>query len=107
VRGLFGGPPVTVTDARRRRREMLLFLSFVAAASIVPFVMLGGVFAYVALAACSVLAMYVLLLVRAQKIADERYEKVRYLHAADSYDGYEYEYDDEYEYQPALQYSVT
>jgi hypothetical protein len=102
VRGLFGGAPVTVTDAQRRRREVLTLLTVLGGATIVGYLALGGVFAYAALVANGALAMYVMLLVRAQKLAEERYEKVRYLPTA-AYDEYELEYDyDGYELESAF-----
>jgi hypothetical protein len=99
VRGLLSGPPITVHDARRRRRTVLLLLVVVAALSTVPYLLLGSAFAYLAVVGCTLLASYVFLLVRAQKLVDERREKVRYLYAAD----FEYEYDEyDYEYEPAF-----
>jgi hypothetical protein len=91
VRGLFSGAPITVTDAQHRRRDVLVVLSFAAAFSFVPLVLLGGAFSYVTVAVCSMLATYVFLLVRAQKLMEERQEKVHYLPTADFY-----------EYEPAL-----
>lgn len=91
VRGLLGGPPITVVDAQRRRREVLAVLIGIAALSFVPLYLVGGVFSYVTVGICSVLATYVLLLVRAKKLMEEREEKVRYLPTADLY-----------EYEPAF-----
>jgi hypothetical protein len=91
VRGLLSGSPITVTDAQRRRRDVLVVLSFAAIFSFVPLILLGGVFSYITVGFCSVLATYVFLLVRAQKLMEERQEKVRYLPTADFY-----------EYEPAF-----
>lgn len=93
VRGLLSGPPITLGDARRRRRQVLTLLSGVAALSLVPWALLGPDFWYVAAVGFSVLAFYVLLLVRAQKLAEERHAKVRYLPTYDDL----YEADDYYE----------
>jgi len=91
VRGLLGGPPITVVDAQRRPREVLAVLLTISALSFVPLYLVGGVFSYVTVGICSVLATYVLLLVRAKKLMEEREEKVHYLPTADLY-----------EYEPAF-----
>jgi hypothetical protein len=91
VRGLLGGAPITVVDAQRRRREVLSVLVALCALSFVPLVLVGGVFSYVTVGMCSVLATYVFLLVRAKKLMDERQEKVHYLPTAELY-----------EYEPAF-----
>lgn len=109
VRGLFSGPPITLADARRRRRQVLSLLLAVTALSFVPWLVLGGAFVSVAIAASSVLAAYLLLLVRAQKLAEERYAKVRYLPTYAGYDAadeWDDEWDDEYEaYEPVFAHS--
>lgn len=101
VHGLMGGTPITVHDARRRRRDVLLLLVGITALATVPYIVLGDAFLFAPIVAGTVLVSYVFLLVRAQKLAEERAEKVRYLPSADYYE-YEYEYD----YEPSLQYSV-
>lgn len=79
VRGLLGGQPITVDDARRRRGEvlrLLLALTVVAAAGAA---LLGGPTVYAAVVVGGALCTYVLLLVRIQKLAVERAERVHYL----------------------------
>lgn len=97
VRGLTGGAPITVEDARRRRVEILRLLALTAVLSVVPAVAFGGAFLYVTAAAWTVFAGYVLLLVRAQKLAQERAGKVHYLHGDEWY-GEEWYEDDDAEY---------
>ena len=69
VRGLGGGPPITVADARRRRRDVLVLLGVLTVAATVPYLAFGGVFAYLAFAVAVVLASYLMLLLRAQRLA--------------------------------------
>jgi hypothetical protein len=80
VRGLFGGTPITLADARHRRAEILRVLAAVTAVSAVPALIVGGPAAWVSVAFASLLGTYIFLLVRAQKLVEERREKVVYLH---------------------------
>jgi cytochrome c-type biogenesis protein CcmH/NrfG len=105
VRGLLSGPPITLADARRRRRQILSLLAVVTVVSFVPWLVLGGAFVSLAVAASTALVTYLFLLVRAQKLAEERYAKVRYL---PTYAGYEVDDGawDEYEtYEPVFAHS--
>jgi hypothetical protein len=80
VRGLLGGTPVTRADVRHRRSEILRLLAVLTVLSVVPALVVGGLAAWVAVGLASLLGTYVFLLVRAQKLAQERREKVVYLH---------------------------
>ncbi len=79
VRGLLGGQPITVDDARRRRGEVLRLLVAVTVAAVAGSAAVGGPVVYAAFGAGTMLSAYVLLLVRAQKLATQRAERVHYL----------------------------
>jgi hypothetical protein len=79
VRGLTGGTPITLQDARRRRRDVLMTLVTLVVATAVPFALYGGLLLVPLAVAGGLLTSYVFLLVRAQKLAEEREEKVHYL----------------------------
>ena len=77
------GPGMTLTDARRRRRDVLYALTGVALVGLVLAVTLGGPFVVLCVLAVALLAGYVVALVRAQQLAQERRAKVRYLRQTD------------------------
>jgi len=86
VRGLLGGTPITLQDARRRRRDVLMALVTLVVLTAVPVALYGSML-LAPLAVCSsALLSYVFLLVRAQKLAEEREEKVHYLPTAELYE---------------------
>lgn len=72
-------PVMTVADARRRRRDVLYGLTGLALVALVLAVTLGGPFVVLCSLAVVLLAGYVVALVRAQHLAQERRAKVRYL----------------------------
>jgi hypothetical protein len=94
------GAPITLRDARRRRRDVLLLLVGVTAVAATLYMLVGGVTVYLLAATGASMIGYIFLLLRAQSLAAERAEKVHYLHQADEY-GYEYD-DVAYEYEPAF-----
>lgn len=75
---------MTRSDARRRRRDVLFTLAGAASLTLALALVLGGPVLYVHLALDTMLAGYVLLLVRAQRLASERETKVRFLPAQQS-----------------------
>lgn len=79
VHGLLGGAPITRQDAQRRRRDVLLLLGGLTAVGALAAVTLGGIAVWFLLIFGAVTAGFVFLLVRGQRLADERAEKVRYL----------------------------
>ncbi len=66
-------------EMRQRRREVLFALLAAAALTLVPALVLGPVALYAHLLVDVALVAYVVLLVRAQKLASERQLKVRYM----------------------------
>lgn len=72
-------PVMTLAQARRRRRDVLFGLMAGSALFLLLAVALGGVFVFLGLVSLALLGAYVALLVRAQRIAEERRAKVRYL----------------------------
>ncbi len=76
-------PVMTLTDARRRRRDVLYALTGGALVGLVLAVTLGGPFVVLCGLAVALLAGYVVALVRAQQLAQERRAKVRYLRQTD------------------------
>lgn len=72
-------PVMTLAQARRRRRDVLFGLMGGSALFLLLAVLLGGVFVVLGLVSLALLGTYIALLVRAQRIAEERRAKVRYL----------------------------
>lgn len=70
---------MTVGQARRRRRDVLFALVGAAAVTLVLAVVVGGSTVYLQLLADVLLVGYVVALVRAQRMAQDRRAKVRYL----------------------------
>jgi len=106
VNGILSGPPITVRDARRRRRDVLLLLVGLAAPTIGLYLAVGGITIYLAALTSGALLGYVFLLLRTQSLAAERREKVRYLYADEYDEAYEYdaELEPAYGYEPAFGY---
>jgi hypothetical protein len=70
---------MSLSEARRRRRDVLFALGGAALVTLMLAVVAGGVFLWAHLLADALLAAYVVLLVRSQQLANERRAKVRYL----------------------------
>lgn len=70
---------MTLADARRRRRQVILSLLAAVAATAVPAVLWGGLFVLLHAGVVVLLFAYVGLLIRIQRISRERQEKVRYI----------------------------
>lgn len=68
-----------LSEARRRRRDVLFALGGAALVTLMLAVVAGGMFLWLHLAVDVLLATYVVLLVRSQQLASERRAKVRYL----------------------------
>lgn len=86
VTPLYGTGPVvirratmTLSEARRRRRDVLFVLGGVALVTLMLAVVAGGIFVWLQVLADALLLAYVGLLVRTQQLATERRTKVRYL----------------------------
>ena len=73
------GLPMSRTEARRRRRDVLFTLLAAAGLTLLLGLVLGGPVLLLHLAVDALLVAYVALLVRTQKLAAERDTKVRYL----------------------------
>lgn len=70
---------MTLDEARKRRRDVLFALAGAAIVTLAGAVVVGGPFIALQLIADLLLAGYLVLLVRAQRLAVERRSKVRYL----------------------------
>lgn len=68
-----------LSEARRRRRDVLFALGGAALVTLMLAVVAGGMFLWLHLVVDVLLATYVVLLVRSQQLANERRAKVRYL----------------------------
>lgn len=71
---------MTRSDARRRRRDVLLALVGVVVVTAGLALVVGGPFIYLQLLADVALVGFVVMLVRAQQMAQQRRSKVRHLH---------------------------
>jgi hypothetical protein len=72
-------PSMSLQAARKRRRDVLFALAGVALVTMVAAVVGGGGFVWIHLLTDALLAGYVVMLARAQRLAVERRTKVRYL----------------------------
>jgi hypothetical protein len=70
---------MSLDEARKRRRDVLFALVGAALVTLVAAVLVGGAFVWLHLLADVLVGGYVVLLVRAQRLAVERRTKVRYL----------------------------
>lgn len=83
-RPLYGPRPMTLQEAQKRRRDVLMVLVGFVAFTMALFLLVGGPTLYLQLVADVLLVAYVGLLANAQRLARERREKVRYLHHDDA-----------------------
>lgn len=88
ARPLHGPRPMTLAEARKRRRDVLMVLVGFVVFTLAVYLLVGGPTLYLQLLADGLLVAYVGLLANTQRLARERREKVRYLHHD------EYAYDD-------------
>ncbi len=72
-------PVMTLAEARRRRRDVLFGLMGASVLFLLLAVTVGGLFVLLGVVSLGLLGAYLSLLVRAQRIAEERRAKVRYL----------------------------
>jgi hypothetical protein len=81
---------MTRTQARERRKNVLMGLAGAVMVTLVLAIGIGGPAIYLNLLADALLAAYVVVLVQMRRLAEERYTKVRYLAPTiDAYDGAE------------------
>lgn len=100
---LAGGPArrsangsMTLSEAHRRRRNVLVALAGAAAVSFALTFLAGGAFLALFVLSAGALGGYVLLLARSRALQVERSEKVHYLHGWDD-GGWEDEWDEEWD----------
>ncbi|MEJ5255954.1 MAG: hypothetical protein WHS89_11435 [Acidimicrobiales bacterium] len=70
---------MTISEARRRRRDVLFALAGAALVTLLLAIVAGGIFLWLQVLADLLLVVYAGLLVRTQQLASERRAKVRYL----------------------------